>query len=542
MKTLFVFLAIAFWQDDFLTSERSAYEREYKKKLFALSKDDAKECYKLAKWCWEHRLGQEYESLLKEIIKIDPDHEEARKEQGYVKPNGKWVKLHDTRDYRIAAKKIKINVDVDVEKTYKKNKQFESIKNLFGDAEFWAPLLRRIDESIGLYSKDGIDIEVIFQSKLDTEHSFAGAIGGGGKIKINSPTIINTSKMQIASLLQHEMVHNYQTNLLLKVVKRDKSPDDKESVDLSWLVEGMASYVANEDFTLSFLKRTKLEELGLKLADYKHSYGRGLLFFKYLEKHYGKKGVKMVCQLICDDSIHPQQAIEKVTRRQWETFKKDELQWSSKYFLSNIAEGLAATSVDDILKLLNSKNYWERILAIRVLANLGEKEHAKKIAELLTDKDSMIACEAALALASLGSKEFASDITKLLKSKDNVTKSTAAVSLGLLGAKQYTKDVAELLDVKEIKTNIIWSLGLLEAKDYAKDIVHLLKDSNTQLRGFTLWALGKMKAKDCAKEISKLTTDNAFWNMYDPFTYQFKTTTIAQTAKEVLLAWGIKPD
>jgi hypothetical protein len=54
--------------------------------------DTAEGHYQLARWCREHGLRAEEIEHLERVIKLDPDHADARQALGYVKQDGAWVK------------------------------------------------------------------------------------------------------------------------------------------------------------------------------------------------------------------------------------------------------------------------------------------------------------------------------------------------------------------------------------------------------------------------------------------------------------------
>jgi hypothetical protein len=69
--------------------------KQYPGRLAAIKESGkAADFYDLAKWCRENRISKHVEGLLKKVIEIDPNHEAARKELGFVKHEGKWL-THD---------------------------------------------------------------------------------------------------------------------------------------------------------------------------------------------------------------------------------------------------------------------------------------------------------------------------------------------------------------------------------------------------------------------------------------------------------------
>jgi predicted esterase len=62
----------------------------YEKKLKETPEDDVEARFKLGLWCKEKELEDEAEKHFEEVIKLSPDHEEARAELGYVKTAKGW--------------------------------------------------------------------------------------------------------------------------------------------------------------------------------------------------------------------------------------------------------------------------------------------------------------------------------------------------------------------------------------------------------------------------------------------------------------------
>ena len=57
----------------------------------AIDAKDAKGFYELAKWADENGLKTDSKRLARKVIKIDPEHVEARAMLGYQKYDGKWL-------------------------------------------------------------------------------------------------------------------------------------------------------------------------------------------------------------------------------------------------------------------------------------------------------------------------------------------------------------------------------------------------------------------------------------------------------------------
>jgi len=74
--------------EDIKTIEKVTEDTEYLERCKKL----AEEHYRLALWCKEQKKEKEALEHLRIAIKLNPDHEGARKLLGFVKKDGKWVK------------------------------------------------------------------------------------------------------------------------------------------------------------------------------------------------------------------------------------------------------------------------------------------------------------------------------------------------------------------------------------------------------------------------------------------------------------------
>ncbi len=66
--------------------------RQLKERLARIDPQDAEALFAAALWAKRKGLTLDYHRLLLKVVKLDPDHAKARKELGYVKFKGRWVK------------------------------------------------------------------------------------------------------------------------------------------------------------------------------------------------------------------------------------------------------------------------------------------------------------------------------------------------------------------------------------------------------------------------------------------------------------------
>lgn len=69
----------------------SSVRDEYAKKKADLVPGDPEPRYALAQWCKEKGLAAEQKEMLEAVIKLSPDHAQARRDLGYVKDGDQWI-------------------------------------------------------------------------------------------------------------------------------------------------------------------------------------------------------------------------------------------------------------------------------------------------------------------------------------------------------------------------------------------------------------------------------------------------------------------
>ncbi|MHC5049430.1 MAG: hypothetical protein ACYTGK_02335 [Planctomycetota bacterium] len=70
-------------------------EEKYQSRLAKIGAEDAKGHYRLAMWCRRHKLPLRAEECLKRVLQLDENHEGARRQLGYVRYRGRWVRKED---------------------------------------------------------------------------------------------------------------------------------------------------------------------------------------------------------------------------------------------------------------------------------------------------------------------------------------------------------------------------------------------------------------------------------------------------------------
>lgn len=212
----------------------------------------------------------------------------------------------------------------------------------------------------------------------------------------------------------------------------------------------------------------------------------------------------------------------------------------------------ATEYVPRLVALLKSSDGNDRTGAVRGLRSMGAKEHAKQIADLLSDENDILSDDdvrtaaiktlaefdatecaeqiasvlkevvvspevvaaAGYALARLNGKAWSKDIATQLN--DSTAQGDAAKALALLDAKEYTKEIARLLDAHDsilssgIRSDALIALGILDAQDYRTQIAGHLQEEDTDVRSYAAVALLLMGDQEHSEEIRDVI--HAEWN------------------------------
>jgi len=110
--------------------------RKYEKER-AKYPDTAEGRYRLAQWCHKHRLRDRELQNLRRVIKLDPNHEDARLALGHVKVRGTWLDPREQRKQELKADPDRVEQDrqEQVDKLVREivSKWFVRIKAIFAD-------------------------------------------------------------------------------------------------------------------------------------------------------------------------------------------------------------------------------------------------------------------------------------------------------------------------------------------------------------------------------------------------------------------------
>jgi hypothetical protein len=174
-----------------------------------------------------------------------------------------------------------------------------------------------------------------------------------------------------------------------------------------------------------------------------------------------------------------------------------------------------------IAAYLNSDNDDEAVFAATLLSVAGDLSFAPQIAKLL-DKHASVA----FALSFMQAKDYVPRVALMLKGESDYERVWALRALAQFEAKEYAKDVAELLDKDETnRSDALLTLGIMRAKEYQQQVAGYLRDGDEDVRECAAITLVLMGADRYAKRIipviRRLYRENTFLERYE--LHEFRT-------------------
>lgn len=156
-KGIIVFLLIIIFASWCLISANTKTNQEvYQEKLEQLKPDDIDGYYQLGLWCLENKLEDQAKIQFNKVVELDPNHEGARKNLGYVKYKDKWL----TRDEAMKTQGY-----------FKFEGQWVTPKER--EDRFLKELIKKLGPPKGVLDKPGADAETLPWDKArekETDH------------------------------------------------------------------------------------------------------------------------------------------------------------------------------------------------------------------------------------------------------------------------------------------------------------------------------------------------------------------------------------
>jgi hypothetical protein len=344
-KSLLTLLVLFFTLCGFSAIEAKGIEEAYQDKLINIKSDDIDGHYQLGLWCKQNKLPDRAQEQFEKVITLDPEHQKARQELGYVKYKDEWI-TGEEKEERIAKEKgfvkygdkwmsskemessrtkdrliLKWNFDYKIQsKRYLvyTSADEEYAKQIINISEI---LYQEINKSILKDSKINLKsfplkirifkdrTEMINQMKSEGQNPPPWA---GGRYNIDTSLCDvyqpDKSKQNSYADCLHEQTHQIMHQVLKSVLLQD------------WLDEGLACYFSN----------AKIKDKKMLLAEVDATAPTGEVYNQYKNK-IGEIGLKKIITM---------------NTNYWETVPKEQVKflyataWSFIHFLFNYKNGL----------------------------------------------------------------------------------------------------------------------------------------------------------------------------------------------------------
>lgn len=228
------------------------------------------------------------------------------------------------RDYDKCAKGVRFaQSDKELDEIAKKGPQHKALVDWLKNKKNWAEIFKTLDERAGFYTED---VAITVDAQPSGHVGFGGGHDGKGNIWLNYERLAQViagyrnSIDPVKKIITHEMCHVF--------------PAPTTRVPL-FVKEGVGEYVAQkEDQIWSYFsggKAVNSIDQDVTLAD---AYGRGHLFFKFVEAKYKQPAAKNLIILMYQKGKNVKDAVKEATGKSWDAIVKEELEWS-KNFVKN---------------------------------------------------------------------------------------------------------------------------------------------------------------------------------------------------------------
>ena len=127
--------------------------------------------WKMAEWCQQNGLSDERELHLREVIRLDPEHGDARQALGYVRRDGEWVTRNDIMQQRgFIRHRGRWRLPQEIELDEAREKQDASVREWRTKIKRWRNWIgrRREEEAVAIH-RCGVGKA----GEIDGDHSFA---------------------------------------------------------------------------------------------------------------------------------------------------------------------------------------------------------------------------------------------------------------------------------------------------------------------------------------------------------------------------------
>lgn len=220
--------------------------------------------------------------------------------------------------------------------------EYRTFLDILLKKENWVVAVRELEERLGPFA-DTWTIEVALDDWKSRLAATSNRSGARGRIRFNMRTLGGYERTLIALRKQAEDLKREGKRMRWKVppVKYERLihhelthilQGDCESP--GWFHEGLATWAAADMlYVISFAHaRRPVQSIEVDLsADPDDEYGRGMMFFSWLESLKGRDGVRRLYQTSVVEGTPWKKALEDVTGLKWSGIIETERAWSAAF-------------------------------------------------------------------------------------------------------------------------------------------------------------------------------------------------------------------
>ncbi len=315
-----------------------ALVKEYDARRTKVKEKDAAGRTQLALWAASKGLADLAEQEFEAVIAVDTNHARARERLGFRKEKGAWVETPDRRKRQRIRKLVTEGLQLpgreEMDRLAAKGEYHLKVVEFMGWRESWLAALAFMDDNTGLLG-ESLKVEVAFGSVGEGEVARATGSNGAGRITVDVDRWAATLKqgadferrekegtfkirvplLRMNSVIIHELVHCFQSG-----------------TGTPWVTEGMACYATRDPFYYYYFNyfQGKVAEIDKAGTDQNLHYGRGMAFFDFFEKKYGREKVRELIRLMAQGTL-PEEAAAKSSSRPWAEIVREESRWSEQH-------------------------------------------------------------------------------------------------------------------------------------------------------------------------------------------------------------------
>lgn len=212
--------------------------------------------------------------------------------------------------------------------------------------ENWVSAVKTVEEKLGPIG-DAWTIEVALREWNGTTVAMGDRVGDRAQVRFNMRKLGDYERKMDGFRKQDEELRKKGKRLAWKVppIRYERILHHElthilqgETKSPGWFHEGLASWIGNDmSYVIAFgylKKPVQAVDVDLS-ADADDEYGRGMMFFKWLESKNGQAGIKKLFRLTVVDGGDWKKALEEVTGLKWAGILEAEREWSERYCKSH---------------------------------------------------------------------------------------------------------------------------------------------------------------------------------------------------------------